>query len=654
MPIMIPDPIPDDASVGEKTIFETLKVAGQGRDWAVLHSVSIDSRYFSFVILNPYNGAVVCLEVVADETYKFENGRWSSPSGGSPLKRAKEAMEDLKKHFATSHFCSSSPLSLRYAVAFTDGTAINEEWLLPEHLKPMFKGGKLPGLALMTEDGQVFEDALHPNSLGLALWNCATDPDEKISYEESQEAQVALDELRTDLVSTGETIRTISTIFHDNLETYNPRLLRLTDDQLKCLCLVGCQPPSMASPKSTVQEEPRCVIDGAAGTGKTVLAIEIARQHYERGETVALLCSNPYLSIRFEKWAAKLPSNTGGKVVAGTPATLPLQVLKDDPSLKDSYQKRLDSSPGLQGTLKFGYKSHEWEPFIEEIIKDLKALEPAGIFDYLIVDEAQNLCDEVFLTLMDALLKRELAKGSWIMFGDFVNQGIVLPDSLKLDNSKDTKHSKGTEALEARSELEWENSKLKINCRNTYEIFNEVDRLVDIKSPSMPGVHGPHVQIKYFKSPTELEGILDELIVDWQGRHFQSQQIILLSSGIGDEFNTQREYSGWKLLNIREEKESGLIPGAPSLGNTLRYSDIYDFQGLESDLTILVLPVTEDQVIFEGNITLPREPHLNRVLYTGMSRARTMLVIVAHETYKEILDLRANLRDKQIALQETM
>jgi hypothetical protein len=134
----------------------------------------------------------------------------------------------------------------------------------------------------------------------------------------------------------------------------------------------------------------------------------------------------------------------------------------------------------------------------------------------------------------------------------------------------------------------------------------------------------------------------------------------LLSSGFGGEFNTERTYSGWKLLNIRKitedvaptDREDVLIPRASSLGDILRYSDVYDFQGLESDLAILVLPVTDDQVILEGNISLPREKHLNRVLYTGMSRAKTMLVIVAHESYKETLELRANSYDKLKALQE--
>ena len=133
----------------------------------------------------------------------------------------------------------------------------------------------------------------------------------------------------------------------------------------------------------------------------------------------------------------------------------------------------------------------------------------------------------------------------------------------------------------------------------------------------------------------------------------------MLSSSSGEEFDTKRTYGGRKLLNIREEalpplksKEGVVIYDSTSPDNTLRYSNVYDFQGLESDLAILVLPITEDQVVLAGDITLPREDHLNRVLYTGMSRAKTMLIVVAHESYKDTLELRTDLYDKLIVLQE--
>ena len=72
----------------------------------------------------------------------------------------------------------------------------------------------------------------------------------------------------------------------------------------------------------------------------------------------------------------------------------------------------------------------------------------------------------------------------------------------------------------------------------------------------------------------------------------------------------------------------------------LRYSNVYDFQGLESELVILVIPVTEDQDVIAGDVMWSREEHLNRVLYTGMSRAKTLLIVIADERYKESIEER--------------
>ena len=644
MPIMIPPVIPDSAPASEKTIFETFKSVPQ-RNWDVLHGVKIPSRNNStnpieidFVILMPGFVSAICLQVVGDESYKFKNGQWSnsaSTSPTSPLEQAKNTIQDLREHFKESHFRDDSPLSLGYAVVFTES---------PQHLNLMTEGSKEPG------------DVLNPDSLSTILGECAVDLTkelwedwEKLTLEDWEQrhfrwenGQVALDKLRSDLVSTGGTISTISTMFHDNLETHRPQLLHLTDDQLNVLQLVGCQPPSTINPVSeVVKVEPRCVVDGAAGTGKTILAIEIARQRCEAGETVCLLCSNPHLSRRFERWAEALPSNNGGKVVAGTLATLPLWAFRANNVLKNKHQQRLDNSPQLEESLKLGHLDQGWQEFIGETIEDLDTLGQDQLFDYLIVDEAQNLCDPMFLRLMENLLKDRLTNGRWILFGDFKNQKIVAPN-IKQD---------GKDALKDFSNLKWKNVELQTNCRNTHEIAEKAAKLVGIESPPMSGVYGPHVQIKYFEQEQNpLEDILDNLIQDWKNRRVQSRQIILLSSGKGDEFDTTREYSGWKLHNISEITEDTSL----AENNAIRYSDVYDFQGLESDLAILVLPKTEDQISLAGSLTLPREKHLNRVLYIGMSRAKVMLIIVADEHWRTSLERREFLYDKRKTLQQTM
>ena len=633
MPIMIPAEIPGVIRKSEEIIFQVFKSSAK-RNWVVLYGITIPSYVGNslpdFVILMPDLVSVICLKVIESDSVESPPDQIKYP-----LDLAKESMETLIKHSHVSN--SHPPPFFGYAAVLID----REKFTV-----------SLPGESHVRSSDDldaILEDyAIDMTGELWGNWEKMTQGDWECQHFPWEEAQEKLDRLRTEWVATGETITTIATIFHDNLETNRPQLLRLTDDQLEVLQLVGCQPPSSIPTESDdqiqslkpVKDQPRVVVDGAAGTGKTVLAIEIARQRCEAGETVGLLCSNPYLNRRFMSWTETLSGSNGGRVIAGTPATLPLGVFGENQDLAAKHQQRLDDSkrsddlPDLEGSLKLGYLDNNWQQFIAETLNDLNTLEQGPVFDYLIVDEAQNLCDEVFLHLQDALLKDGLKNGRWIMFGDFVNQNIVAP---KIGQN-------GKEALGSFG-LNWEDATLQINCRNTHEITEKTFKLVRIESPTMSGVYGPHVQIEYFKSQENLEEILDNLIINWEKRRFQSSQIILLSSGTGDEFDTSRNYSGWQLLNIAKEPSSGE-------DKTLKYSDVYDFQGLESDLAILVLPQTEKQVELAGGLTLPQEKHLRRVLYTGMSRAKAMLVIVADERWRSILERREFLHDKLIEVQQ--
>ena len=634
MPTMIPPKIPSDAELSEQDVFEILKRAPQAGEWLILHSFQVENpksrvmpREIDFVVLIPDLLAVVCLEVKGG-SFKIENREWFRQKplelvDPSPPRQCETAMFALKdKH--PRYFHKNSPLSLGCAVVFNHASS-------PED-------GELPTTrAKLIWSSDV--DKKNPDKLAKSIMSHAHEMFENrkklVDEKNIKLGQFLLNALREELEPPPMEIASRpDTIFRSDLETLRPQLLRMTSDQSNALRRVGLND--------------RCVIDGAAGTGKTVLALELAKQRGEEaGETVALLCSNPYLSRRFERWASTLPGGQGGRVIAGTPATLPLLVFKENPEFVSRHQQRLESLPQLDETLKQGYLDNEWGPFIEGMIEDLGQ---GGIFDYLIVDEAQNLCDEMFLKMMDALLKGGLASGRWTMFGDFTNQNIVCST---LRN--------GMEALRSRG-LNWSNDVLETNCRNTQEIAQTVAELVGIVSPPITGVHGPLVQIEYFETLEDLGNLLDRLITGFRGRDFYSRQIILLTSGSGEEFDSGRSYGGWKLLNIRDAEESARktlqdredVPSisGDSSPKTVRYSDVYDFQGLESELAILVLPVTDRQTVVGGGVTLPREKHLRRVLYTGMSRAKTMLVVVAHETYRRTIELR-QMRNQEVMRSQT-
>ena len=560
MAIMFPDELPDDAPQSEKIVFERLN-SWRTRDWKVYHSVYVNNpnnptrpREIDFVICILERNAVICVEAKGGRYRTLEGGRrWQSVSGNevlqpAPPEQARTAMFALKNELigvGAVKRDAESYISFGCAVALPDGNfpqdaMLPRQSLLLEQLDiddPSRLGDKINQYAYAlggrapTDEKEIFAARLEFNAV--------------IDYLENEE------EMQSPTITSGylNTVR---------------ELLRLT-------------PQQQASQVITASND-RCIIDGAAGTGKTVLAKELARRLCEdEGNAVAFLCSNPvFVKHDLDEWTQTLNTDNGGKVIVGTPDTLPQD----------------------------------------------------GIFDYLVIDEAQNLCADPFFDLFDSLLKGGLVNGRWTMFGDFVNQNIVSPD---------ISNGGGKDALKTKYEnISWVNYPLSVNCRNTQDIALETYKLVRIDAPTMPGVRGPAVEYDYFGSQHELGDILDRHVNTWRRDGVSSMQIVLLTSANGGEFDDTRAYGGWKLVNLRE-------PQAEQADDELRYSDIYDFQGLESDVVILVLPVTDDQAVIGGVVTLPSENHMRRMFYIGMSRARTVLVIVADESYREAIELRREL-----------
>ena len=586
------------------------------RYWTVFHSELVeDSEKFGgpceidFVILipDPYY-TVICLEVKHGDFEIREDNQWYYAGKPevvpSPIKQAENAMSALKR-FAESYFDPEGPLTLVGAVAVA-GT-------LSSVVKP-------PKGTLIISSG----------SLAEKLKDYACEERKKLGKSKvmsNHDAYLALKDLENELEIVY--MREKRDIIRYNLDTYHQEFLRLTANQLTIL--------------TQVRENDRGVIFGAAGTGKTILAMELAKELASKKKKVALLCSNPYLSRRLEKWAETLEG-----VVAGTPLTLLEKIF----ALRENYRNILSEYPTLEESLRPEYKAAEWGAFIGDMINFLNGKE---YFDYLIVDEAQNLYDKVFLELMNALLKGGLANGKWRLFGDFENQNIV---DLQFDGDWKQILEKSLESQNVKNPSYF---KLETNCRSTQEIAEAFSIFLDDDDndlpPPMNGVHGPDFEIKYFQSiqdtPEEgeklptLEELMDDLVSDFKERGFSSEHMVLLFTDNQNELgiDTQRTYgkNGYELLDIREVKEAPteadnvVVPGS-SPYNKLRYSNVYDFQGLESELVFLVLSVKDDMMVAGGGVAIPHEGYMERLLYTGMSRAKTMLVIVADKSYEELIE----------------
>ena len=579
---MIPTQQPSVRS--ESMVFNVLKNGYHTRGWTVFYSLHVPipdrpPREIDFLVIIPEYFSFICLEVKGGR-YDIEKGGWYplESSGNrkrklssSPHKQARDTMFALKDYCGEEKlggFEKRENLSLGCAVAFTDMSKPSSPITFHE------------ADSIWSNDVQD-PDKLYEKLEEIAKKMCSIrGPKNKT---EKEKADQYLADIQEELE--GPTVKDPENrIYSSDLDTLRKELLVLTNDQLRSLGIV--------------KRNACCVIDGAAGTGKTVLAMELARQLCEeKGEKVALICSNPYLSSRFVRWAKTLSSGSDGKVVAG--------ILKDFSRLYRPKQKK---------------------------------------FDYLIVDEAQNLCDQKSLKSMDNLLKGGLTNGNWAMFGDFTYQNIINPNINKT----------GEEVLEKLKKIypRITHDELEINCRNTYEIAAAASMFLRIDSLPRSGVHGPLIQTKYFKTQEQLNNLLDELVTDFKDRKFLSRQIILLS-GSSDNFKTllSRQFGGWRLLNVLEtegkkdlDRENVPDVSGDSSKKTLRYSDIHDFQGLESEVVFLVIPLTEKQTKVGGSATLPDYGPLKRVLYVGMSRAKAILIIVAEESYKGFLELEPHSR----------
>lgn len=144
------------------------------------------------------------------------------------------------------------------------------------------------------------------------------------------------------------------------------RIARLTKDQLRLI--------------DVVEANPRVICSGGAGTGKTMLALELAKRWGAHGMKTALACHSPWLKSFLEQKAV----------------------------------------PGL--TVSLAQSIHV-------------AAKRVGIekFDALIVDEGQDILELDALALLDSCLSGGISEGRWCFFHDANNQsglcGSYVPDA---------------------------------------------------------------------------------------------------------------------------------------------------------------------------------------------------------------------------------
>jgi hypothetical protein len=325
---------------------------------------------------------------------------------------------------------------------------------------------------------------------------------------------------------------------------------------------------------SRLEENPRVLVRGAAGTGKTVLALEEAgRAATHDGARILYLCFNRLL-------AASLEQSAPDGVTVSTLHSLMSKLIHD---------------AGLDGEVPDADENDLYELFFP--ILSLQALSMPTApdpFDLLVVDEGQDVLLDNYLDVLDKLVTGGLHKGRWRMFYDpnqNIFDGVAAPAIERLLAYNPTRYP------------------LTINCRNTDQVAAATAMLSGCVSLES-SVQGPKVETLWYEGPSDQRRTASNCVRRLLSRGVRPSDIVILSTRTLARSCLAEGWQGNVGARLIE-----FLPGKLEDEGAVRFSTIGAFKGLESNAVVLLDAVT----------TAASSRYLT---YVGGSRARVLLSVL--------------------------
>lgn len=595
MHLIPPTIAPGTPSDGEKLVFELLAADSAHPDWTILHPLDIAHHRrqmegeIDFLLIAPGLGVLV-VEVKGCKRLRREYGLWYLGANApgeerGPFKQASEAMHSLRERLV-KHWPELEGVLFQSAVCFPflAFAETSEEW----HSWQVIDKTKL--------DARPIGD-------------CLTS-----TLRQARERAVSLQKVWFDqdvgeptMERCAELVRVLRPDF-EFFEAPKARARR-TDEEIRHYT------EQQFAALDYMRRMPRVVFDGPAGTGKTLLALEAARRSHAAGRSVLFLCFNRPLAAWLQDQAQGLLNPKGAPTVIVRTihqhmAELARHTVKGSPEDGTSYwDKALPEAAGDR-------LLENWDALQEAERDDPDAAAVAsrlGVFDELIVDEAQDVLRGCFRDVLDLSLRGGLAEGTWRMFGDFAWQTIY-DDTVSL------------ERFCARDGGGCTVFPLDENCRNT---------------PRVAGVacDAGHVQPGYLKVLRPDDGVKPEIRFYADGDDQRRQLVDVLEALYDSGFTGPRV----AVLSTRADARAvaASLTAAPwrdrlqalvddetpdgrvnlRTGKT-HYSSIYRFKGLEARAVVLT------------DIDHLSTPLDRSLVYVGATRATHRLVVLAHDSLR--------------------
>lgn len=535
-------------SPGERKLFNFLRESSKSQNWIVLHSLHI-ARHISktkgeadFVVLIPSVGIVV-IEVKSHQEIKVTQGSWffgrENTPNESPFKQGETAMHSIRKHLV-----NHNPIFSR--IPF-----LNVSWFTEIDFPKTNQMEYQSWQVLNIED---LDDAA--GSLLASMKAGVKHLGNKLGI--SNVSGVALNaevmEQAVQLLRPDFDFAMSEKMFRSERKK---DLLKFAQDQYIVLDI---------SIDNKV-----AIIKGAAGTGKSVLATELARRFQTENLRVALFCFNKLLSAEISTQL----SDTS--VVVST---------------IDSYALRIARLNSMNLPI------NNLEAIKQINYQDLEIPENEK-FDVIIIDEAQDVLNLSFKPILDKSLKNGLTCGTWYAFGDF--------DAQKIYDQSDSLEFVRTQIKEVPVFT------LTRNCRNVIQIGHFAEGLLAFKpkwNSFLRNENNPDPQLMRIEPDEDMTPILDSVLDQFKAMGFSYDDIAFLSP---------IEISDPQGIFSESKYASKFVVGTKKLGK-ITFNSLSKFKGLESPCVVLL---DLEQLRSWNN--------RDDLLYVALTRATDRLVLLAND-----------------------
>lgn len=348
------------------------------------------------------------------------------------------------------------------------------------------------------------------------------------------------------------------------LDSVEKHLLRMTSEQVQIM--------------DALEANDHLLISGGAGTGKTLLAANFAEKQATQGKKVLFLTYNKNLANNV---SYQIGESAYLKII-NIHALFGEYVTVDLGSLEKNAQKY----------------------FIEELpdafYASMKAMDNKQLgelqYDFLVMDEGQDILKPNYLYCLDFLLKGGFDKGRWAVFYD-EKQNIYNPE-----------YQDGLDIL-----LSYPGTKFRlfVNCRNTIQIGTYSTRISGVDTGTFLKENGEEVQKIMYSDEQDFGSKVKDILKKLKKEQILMRDIVFLSpkryeNSMLGKTDIPVNVLGWNNQNTAD------LPV---------YATIQGFKGLDSKVVVLF------------GIEDIRRDVFSRYVYIAMTRARALLYIVGSEDF---------------------